>query len=140
MGGELCVRAVYLDGMRVLAENGKHQVLTDHALQAGADADGFTSLELLLASLATCSANTVMALLQRKLMQPVTGLEVQTRGLRRQEHPMVLTDIFLEFAVKGAASAEAMETALREAEERLCPVWNMLKGSTQIHATHRLIR
>lgn len=138
MASDLIVRAVYLDGMRVLAENGKHQILTDYPSQTGAQVEGFTSLELLLASLATCSANTVMALLRRKLNQPVTGVEVQTRGLRRLEHPMVLTEIFLEFAVKGAVAAEAVETAMREAEDRLCPVWNMLKGGTSIHATYRM--
>jgi uncharacterized OsmC-like protein len=139
MPGELSVRAVYLDRMQVLAESGDHQILTDYPLQAGAQVEGFTSLELLLASLATCSANAMMALLQRKLKQPVTGLEVQARALRREEHPMVLTHIFLEFVVKGSVDPEAVKKSLAVAEEQFCPVWNMLKGGTPISATYRII-
>jgi putative redox protein len=46
----------------------------------------------------------------------------------------VLTDISLEFTVKGDIDPAAMARALQLSEERLCPVWNMLKASTSINA------
>lgn len=138
MHSELSVHAAYLDGMRVLAESGNHRILTDYPLPEGRPVEGFTSLELLLASLATCAANSVMALLKRKMNQPVRGLEVNARGRRREEHPTVLTEITLEFTVKGAVDPDAVEKSLRVSEDRLCPVWNMLKNGTPITATYRI--
>ena len=139
MTRELSVRAVHLGGMRVLAESGDHKVLTDYPLKAGNAAEGMTSLELLLASLATCSANSVLALLKRANDQHVTGLEVHARGLRRSEHPTVLTEISLEVTVKGDVDPEAVAKSIAASEERLCPVWNMLKGGTPITASFRIV-
>ena len=140
MTSELSVRAVHLGGMRVLAESGHHQVFTDYPLKAEDSVEGMTSLELLLASLATCSANSVLALLKRVMNQPVTGLEVFARGLRRSEHPTVLTEISLEFVVKGDVDPAAVAKSLTASEDRLCPVWNMLKGATPITASFRIVR
>lgn len=139
MSSELSVHAVYLDGMRVLAESGDHQILTDYPLPAGREVEGFTSLELLLASLATCAANSVLALLQRKMRQTVAGLEVNARGIRRAEHPTVLTEITLEFVVKGAVDPESVAQSISAAEDLLCPVWNMLKSGTPINAIYRIV-
>ena len=100
---------------------------------------GLTSLELLLASLATCSANSVLALLKRATGQHVTGLEVHARGLRRSDHPTVLTEISLEIVVKGDVVPEAVAKSITASEERLCPVWNMLKGTTPITASFRIV-
>ena len=138
MASELSVHAVYQGGMRVLAGSGSHQVLTDYPLPAGAAVEGLTSLELLLASLATCAANSVIALLKRKMDQPVDGLEVYARGMRRDEHPTVLTRIFLEFVVKGSVDPEAVAKSIAVSEEQLCPVWNMLKSGTPITASFRI--
>lgn len=139
MTSELSVHAVHVGGMRVLAESGDHQVLTDYPLPGGAAVEGMTSLELLLASLATCAANSVIAILKR-MNQPVTGLEIDARGLRRAEHPTILTRISLEFVVKGAADPEAVARSLAVSEQQLCPVWNMLKAGTPISATFRIVQ
>jgi len=73
------------------------------------------------------------------LNQPVAGLEVDVRALRSEQHPTVLTEIALEFVVKGSGvTSEAVEKALKVSEDLLCPVWNMLKGGTPITATFRI--
>jgi putative redox protein len=139
MVSELSVHAVHLDEMRVLAESGSCKVLTDYPLTQGQPIEGLTSLELLLASLATCATNSVLALLKRKMKQSVTGLDVYARGLRREEHPTVLTEISLEFVISGKVDPEAVRKSLRISADQLCPVWNMLKGTTPINATFRII-
>jgi putative redox protein len=88
---------------------------------------------MLLASLAACSLNSVVVIL-KKMQQPLADLEVVARGLRSTEHPMLLTDISLEFTVKGGVDPAAMAHALKLSEERLCPVWNILKAGTAIKA------
>jgi uncharacterized OsmC-like protein len=71
--------------------------------------------------------------------QPFTGIEVEARAHRREEHPTVLTDIALDFTVAGAGVDQAAaERALAEAETQLAPVWAMLKDSTPITASVRV--
>jgi putative redox protein len=69
------------------------------------------------------------------MQQPVTGLSVDAHATRSTEHPTVLKEICLAFAVQGdAVDPAAVTRALQLSEERLCPVWNMLKASTRITA------
>jgi len=132
MTTELSVHAIHQGGMRVLAGTADHKVLMDYPLQPGMAGDGLTPLQMLLASLAACCANSVMVIL-KKMNQAIVGLEVEAHGLRRQEHPTVLTGISLEFLVKGSqVDPNSVAHALRLSEEKLCPVWNMIKGSTPI--------
>jgi putative redox protein len=130
---ELSVRGVHRGGMRVYASDGEFHVSMDYPQQEGEITTGPTPLTMLLASLAACSLNSVVVVL-KKMQQPLEGLGVEVRGARRTEHPTLLTDISLEFTVKGAVDPTAMAHALKLSEERLCPVWNMLKGSTAIKA------
>ena len=133
MKTELTVHAVHEGGMRVLACDGEFQVAMDYPMAADESTAGPTPLTMLLASLAACSLNSVVVIL-RKMQQPLAGLSVEARGTRRTEHPTVLTDISLAFKVRGGVDPAAIARALQLSEERLCPVWNMLKASTRIKA------
>jgi putative redox protein len=94
---------------------------------------------MLLSSLAVCSGST-LALVLGKLQQPFSGLEVRARGLRSDTHPTVLTEISLAFVLRGPSiDSEAVQQALTTAEERLCPVWAMLKPGTCITASFELL-
>jgi putative redox protein len=126
--------------MRVKASNGSHEVLMDYPVQPDERCEGLTPLQMLLASLAACSANSLMLVLRRRLNQPVTGLEVEVRALRTEQHPTVLTEIALEFQVHGNGVApEAVEKAMKISEDQLCPVWNMLKAGTPITSSFRMV-
>ena len=139
MSSELTVCASHEGGMRFTVTTGEHTVTVDYPLRADETVAGATPLQLLLASLAACSGST-LALVLRRMQQPVEGLEVQARGLRRDEHPTVLTEIALEFEVRGAGvDAEAVQRALTVAENQLCPVWAMLKAGTPITASFRVV-
>ena len=135
---ELSVHAVHQGGMRVLAGTASHKVLMDYPLQPGDVGEGLTPLQMLLASLAACAANSVVLLL-KKMNQPVSGLEVNAHGLRRQEHPTVLTGISLDFTIKGAVDREAVARALKLSEEQICPVWYMLKSKTPITTSVQIV-
>ena len=137
MKTELTVRAIHQGGMRVLTSDETFQVEMDYPIADGEITAGPTPLTMLLASLAACSLNSVVVVL-RKMQQPVTGMEVEARAVRKAEHPTVLSDITLEFVVKGNVDPAAVGHALQLSEERLCPVWNMLKSSTSIKADFRL--
>ena len=140
MKTELTVRATHEGGMRVRASDGEFHVLMDYPMESGEPVIGPTPLTMLLASLAACSANSVMAVLKR-MHQPVTGIEIEAHALRSTEHPTVLKEISLQFCVKGEnVDPAAVGRALQLSEERLCPIWNMLKTSTAIKADHQVER
>jgi len=139
MPQELHVHAVNEKGMRVAATDGTHTVVMDYPMPGDeVDPAGLTPLRTLLASLCACSATSVGFLL-RKMKQPVTKIEVDALGQRRDEHPTVITEIALEFVVHGdGVDAAAVERALKTSEEQLCPVWAMLRPGTPITSTFRL--
>lgn len=138
MATELTIHAVHAGGMRFTAGNGTHEVTSDYPLQPGDAGTGLRSLELLLAGLATCAGNTV-ALVLGQMEQAFTGLEVDARATRREEHPTVLTAIHLEFTVHGPGVDEAaVDKAITVAETRLAPVWVMVKAGTPITTSVRL--
>jgi putative redox protein len=124
--------------MKISAGDGDHTVLMDYPM-GSEPAGGLTPLKLLLASLAGCSGNA-LALLLRKSRQPFQRLEVQARGLRREEHPTLFTEIFLDFTVVGRGlDRMEVEKALKRSEELICPVWAMLKAGTPIHPSLKMI-
>jgi putative redox protein len=141
MPTELTIHAVNRGGMVVTAGDGRHTVTMDYPMP-GTESEklaGLTPLRMLLASLAACSGNT-LAVLLRKMRQPVGDVEVDARGLRREEHPTVITEIALEFTVHGAGvEPAAVEKALAISEEQMCPVWAMLKDGTPIIATYCVV-
>ena len=64
----------------------------------------------------------------------------EVRGLRRDEHPTVITEIALEFTVHGAGvEPAAVEKALAISEQQVCPIWAMLKGGTRIASSYRVV-
>jgi putative redox protein len=95
--------------------------------------EGFTSLELLLVSLASCSGHTIQFLLG-KMGKPVEKLEVKVVGKRRMdEHPTVVTNVHLKYEVKGdRLDQAAVEKAIRMAEEKYCPVWAMIRNNVTV--------
>ncbi len=131
MSTTMSVNAVHQGGMKITAYAGPHQLLMDYPLK-GEPPEGFKPLETLLASLAGCAGNT-LALLLRKSQLPFISLEIQVQAERREEHPTVFTSIHMEFRLRGRAlEDEKIKAILKDAEERVCPVWAMLKGSVPI--------
>ena len=136
MRTDLTVRAVHLGGMRVDVQV-RNQVLSmDYPAEADRNP---TPLEVLLASLAACAANTLHLVLSRKMGASVASLHVEAAAQRRQEHPTVLTEIELLYRLRGdELDAETVRQAIQVAEDMLCPVLAMLRPGTQIRSSWRL--
>ncbi len=103
------------------------------------DGQGYNGLELLLMSLSGCSA-TAIAYLLRKMGKNVAGLEVNAKGVRREQPPIKFETISLEFLVRSTDAKEAdIEKAIQLAESSVCPVWQMVKGNVEVKAGYKLI-
>ncbi len=93
---------------------------------SGGDDDGFSPMELLLVSLAGCTAMDVISILEKK-RQEVTDFEVRVQGERAQEHPKVFTHITLEYIVTGHhVEQAAVERSVELSATKYCSVSAML--------------
>lgn len=94
---------------------------------------GYTSLELFMASFGSCVSSTLLSLLRYRLKKKVDGVAVEVEGTVRDEHPKALQHILLNlnFKSKELSKAEALEV-LKVAEEKMCPVWSMIKGNVDV--------
>jgi len=103
------------------------------------DGQGYTPLEMLLMSLAACSGGTI-GLLLRKMGKTVTGIKVNVKGTRREQHPTSFQKILLEFSVSSNDVKDAdMQKAIKLAEESVCPVWAMVKGNAEITTEYKIL-
>lgn len=139
MHSELRVTVGGLRGKMQLTGRGHtgHTVSIDYTPPLGED-KGFTSLELLMVSLASCSGHTIQFLLG-KMGKPLEGLEVLAVGKRRGEHPTVLTEIELQYDLKGdKLDAASVEQAIKLSEETYCPVWAMLRNGTALSSKYKI--
>jgi len=96
------------------------------------DGEGYTGLELLLLSLAVCSATSIVSLL-RRMKKTVADFQVNASGNRREQHPTGFTRIALDFTLMSPdAVAADLEKAAQLSAETYCPVWAMLKQSAEV--------
>lgn len=94
--------------------------------------------ETLLASLAACTAIDVAAILRKK-RQPAATYEIAVRGIAREEHPRVFTEITVEHRLSGPSSPEAVRRSIELSATRYCPVNAMLAaGEVTIEHRYRL--
>ncbi len=100
---------------------------------------GYTPLEMLLMSLASCSGGTI-GLLLRKMGKTVAAISVGAKGTRRDQHPTSFRTISLDFTVTSGDVRDAdMEKVIKLAEESVCPVWAMVKGNAEITTAYRIV-
>ena len=139
MAKEVRADVVFKEGMKFDGVSGRagKSVAIDFTPE-GEAIDGFSPLELLLASLAGCSGQVTVGLLKR-MGQEVGDLTVHARGVKKEIHPTVLTSIELDFEFRGGRlDGSSVEKALALSEERFCPVWIMVKAAAPITARYRL--
>jgi len=104
------------------------------------DNSGYTSLELLLLSLSSCVGTSVLTFL-RRMHKSVTGFEVKSSGIRKEEHPTGFRTIILEIIVASPdVTDDDMNKVIMMSEETYCPVWSMLKGNTTVEVRFSIIK
>ena len=140
MTGIMTARATLETGMRFNAEGGSgHHIALDAAEQDGGENTGFRPMELLLIGLAGCTGMDVISILRKK-RQDVTGYEVQVRGVRAEEHPMVFVEITVEHVVTGHhIQPEAVARAIALSEERYCGAGAMLGKVAHLIHIYRIV-
>jgi len=96
-------------------------------------------MEMVLASLAGCTAMDVVSIL-KKMRQNVTGLEISVESERSSDHPKVYTKILLKYVIKGIGlNEENIKRAIELSQEKYCSVSAMLKNSATVSYEYSII-
>ena len=104
------------------------------------DGDGYAGLELLLMSFTGCVATTIVYLL-RKMGKDISGFRVNARGVKRDQSPMKIERIFLEFIVNSKDTEMVdIQKSIQLAKESLSPVWQMLKNNVEVTTECKIIQ
>jgi putative redox protein len=99
---------------------------------------GYTSLELLLLSLSSCIGSSVLLFL-RKMKKTITGFEIKSKGLRKEEHPTGFKIIYVDINLKSPdVTRDDMNKVLKLSEDTYCPVWSMIKGNAEINIKYKI--
>ncbi|HLB47435.1 MAG TPA: OsmC family protein [Anaerolineales bacterium] len=100
---------------------------------------GASPMEVVAMAAGGCTAADVIDILRKK-RQDVTGFEVNVVGLRSSEHPMVFTEIDLEYVVRGRSiDPKAVERSIELSLTKYCSVNSMLQHSVKINSRYRII-
>lgn len=118
--------------------NGNDSISIDYIPPLG-DNLGYTSLELLLLSLSSCLGSSVIIFL-RRMKKTISGFDINSKGLRREEHPTGFKTITLELTIKSPdLTTEDLDKVVKLSEETYCPVWSMIKGNVEISVIYNIV-
>jgi putative redox protein len=140
MGEIMTAHASLVEGMQFEVEAGSgHRVTLDAAEHAGGQNRGFRPMEMLLVGLAGCTAMDVISILRKK-RQDVTAYDIQVRGERAEEHPMVYVEITVEHIITGHnVSPDAVARAIELSETKYCGAGATLSKTAKLVHTFRII-
>ncbi len=128
------------DGLTLLAKGeSDHWIVIDGSKEFGGHEAASKPMELLLISLAGCTAMDVISLLN-KMRVNFKDLRVRVEAKQKDEHPKVFTSINLEYIIYGnELKNEKIEMAINKSQEKYCPVTAMLKENVPIKYTYKVI-
>ena len=134
-------RVVHIDGLQFVGESRSgHAIVMDADPGVGGKNTGPRPMELLLLGIGGCAGMDVISILEKK-KQHVTGFEIIVKGQKAEEYPKKLTDVTLEFVVKGKdISEKAVKRSVDLSMNKYCSVKATLEGSAQINFSYKIIQ
>lgn len=98
---------------------------------------GYTSLELFLLSLSSCTGSAILVLL-RKMNKSIDAFEINSLGYRNSEHPTGFNRIEMLVNIKsGNTTDEDMVKAI-DLIKNICPVLSMLDENIKVLIEYKL--
>lgn len=117
-----------------------HWITVDGPENFGGSDAGIRPKELLLLSLAGCTASDVVSILQKKRVK-LDDFEINISAEMTEEHPKVFTKIDLEYVFYGDNIAEKdVERAIELSETKYCGVTAMLEKALEINHTYKIVK
>lgn len=98
-----------------------------------------TPLEMLLVSVAGCTAFDVQSILEKK-RQDVTGYNVEITGTRAETHPRKFTAFHINHIVHGRnVSEKAVADAIKLSDETYCSVAATVRPTAEITTGYEIV-
>src|SRR3954452_10893658 len=98
-----------------------------------------TPLEMLLVSVAGCTAADVISILQKK-RQDVTDYKVLISGVRKEEHPRAFIKFSVHHIVHGHnVSEKAVADAVQLSDEKYCSVAATVRPTAEITTSFEIV-
>ena len=118
--------------------NSNHWVVMDGSPDFGGSLAGSTPKELLLMALAGCTSSDVVPILKKKRV-PLQGYEVRVKGVEKEEHPKIFTEIHVEYIFYGDGINPAdVERAIELSTTKYCSVSAILRASAKLTHSYRI--
>lgn len=132
-------RLVWRDDMMFTGySSNEHSIPLDASPRVGGHEMGVRPMELMLTSLAGCTAMDVLSILRKK-RQEITGFEVQVEGTRQDEHPKVYTEIWVRFSITGVdVDPVAVERAIELSRDKYCAAAATLRHTATLHYDYEI--
>lgn len=100
---------------------------------------GIKPSDMLLLSLASCSAYDVVMILGRQ-RQNLTNLYIAVNGEQAAEPPYEFTNIHLHYTVEGVdLDPQKVERAITLSEEKYCSVAATVRGVAKLSHSHEIV-
>ncbi len=98
-----------------------------------------TPMEMLLVSVAACTAVDVISILKKK-RQDVVDYNVEISGKRAEEHPRKFTSFHIHHIVQGrSVSEKALADAIELSDTKYCSVAATVRPTAQITTSYEII-
>ncbi len=98
-----------------------------------------TPMEMLLVSVAGCTAIDVMSILQKK-RQDVTAYDVEITGDRKEDHPRAFIKFHIHHIVRGRnVSEKAVADAIELSDTKYCSVAATVRPTAEITTSFEII-
>ena len=119
------------------ARAGNHEMILDTAAEIGGNDQGFRPMELMLISLAGCSAIDIVHILN-KGKHAIRSYTATVEAERRDELPQIFSTIDMIITVDTDAPDTVLERAVKLTREKYCSVYAVLEASSPV--TLKLVR
>jgi len=98
-----------------------------------------TPMEMLLVSVAACTAADVISILEKK-RQNVTDYKIEITGERREENPRAFVKFHIRHIVYGRdVSEQAVASAIELSDQKYCSVAATVRPTAEIHTSFEII-
>ena len=110
--------------------DGNEPVSIDYTPPLG-DNLGYTSLELFLLSLSSCTGSAILVLL-RKMKKNIEFFEINSTGYRNEEHPTGFHTIKMQVNLKSSNITQEDMQKVLDLIKGICPVLSMLDSNIKV--------
>lgn len=114
-----------------------HKITVDGGEEFGGQNLGPRPMQLLLASLASCTSMDVISILH-KMRQPVEEYRIQVAAEQAEDHPKIFTSITIKHIVTGKVDEERLARAIELSDTKYCPASAMLRAVAQITTEYEI--